>query len=178
MLQQSQFSRSDLDRLFNTPTPPQMQLPSAPMRMFDRITEISLSGGQYARGYLSAEFDIHPDLWFFACHFRGDPVMPGCLGLDALWQSLGFFLAWSGHKGKGRALGVGEVKFFGEVLPHHQRVRYQLDIKRVLIKDIVVGIADGNVFVDDQHIYSSKNLRVGLIPVETIPVKTNTGGLQ
>jgi 3-hydroxyacyl-[acyl-carrier protein] dehydratase/trans-2-decenoyl-[acyl-carrier protein] isomerase len=167
VLQQNHFTRSDLDRLFNTPIPPQMQLPSAPMRMLDRITHISLDDGAFRRGSIHAEFDIHPDLWFFTCHFRGDPVMPGCLGLDALWQSLGFFLAWSGHLGKGRALGVGEVKFFGEVLPHHRCVRYELDIKRVLIKDIVVGIADGNVFVDEQHIYSSKNLRVGLIPVDT-----------
>jgi len=166
VIKKNQFSSNDLDSLFNTPIPPQMQLPSAPMRMIDRITDISLENGQFSKGYLHAEFDIRPDLWFFACHFRGDPVMPGCLGLDALWQSLGFFLAWSEHKGKGRALGVGEVKFFGEVLPHHQRVRYQLDIKRVLVKDIVVGIADGNVFVDNQHIYSSRNLRVGLIPME------------
>jgi 3-hydroxyacyl-[acyl-carrier protein] dehydratase/trans-2-decenoyl-[acyl-carrier protein] isomerase len=165
MQQKSSYSRDDLAAMFDTPTPPEMQLPSAPMRMMDRFTHISKEGGQYRRGQLTAEFDINPELWFFACHFRGDPVMPGCLGVDAMWQSLGFFLAWSGHQGKGRALGVGEVKFFGEILPHNKVVRYELNIKRVLTKDIVLGIADGDVYVDDRHIYSAKNLRVGLIPV-------------
>jgi len=165
MLQQNSFSKQELDSMFNVLNPPDMQLPSEPMRMIDRVTEVSADGGKMGRGRLHAEFDIHPDLWFFGCHFRGDPVMPGCLGLDALWQSLGFFLAWAGHEGKGRALGVGEVKFFGEVLPGCQVVSYQIDIKRILIKDIVVGIADGGVAVDGKPIYSAKNLRVGLIPL-------------
>ncbi len=166
MLQQAHYTQQELNRMFNVQPPPEMQLPSAPMRMIDRITQITADSGAYGRGRLLAEFDISPELWFFACHFKGDPVMPGCLGLDALWQSLGFFLAWSGYQGKGRALGAGEVKFFGEVTPDCRVVTYQLDIRRILVKDIVVGIADGQVYVDNQHIYSAKNLRVGLIPVK------------
>lgn len=165
MLQQTSYSKWDLDGMFNAINPPEMQLPSAPMRMIDRITDVSDKHGKFGRGMLHAEFDIHPDLWFFECHFRGDPVMPGCLGLDALWQGLGFFLAWAGYEGKGRALGAGEVRFFGEISPKSRLVSYQLDIKRVLVKDIAVGIADGNVYVDGKHIYSAKSLRVGLIPL-------------
>jgi 3-hydroxyacyl-[acyl-carrier protein] dehydratase/trans-2-decenoyl-[acyl-carrier protein] isomerase len=164
MHQQACYSTQDLDQMFNVIDPPEMQLPSAPMRMIDRVTEITLNEGKFNRGKMTAEFDIHPDLWFFACHFRGDPVMPGCLGLDALWQSLGFFLAWAGYQGKGRALGAGEVRFFGEVSPAAKVVTYQLDIKRVLVKDITIGIADGEVFVDNKSIYTAKSLRVGLIP--------------
>lgn len=164
MIQQNSFSQQELDAMFSANPAPEMQLPSKPMRMLDRITQISPDGGKLGRGKLVAEFDIDPDLWFFSCHFRGDPVMPGCLGLDALWQSLGFFLAWTGYEGKGRALGVGEVKFFGEILPSNKIVTYELDIKRVIVKDITVGIADGSVSVDGEQIYSAKNLRVGLIP--------------
>ncbi len=164
MLQQNFYSQTDLDAMFNVIDPPGMQLPSAPMRMIDRITEVSSTGGKYGRGFLIAEFDINPDLWFFECHFPGEPVMPGCLGLDALWQGLGFFLARANHKGKGRALGVGEVKFFGEVLPNAKMVTYRIDIKRILVKDIAIGFADGSVSVDGKEIYSSKNLRVGIIP--------------
>lgn len=164
MLQQNHYSKSDLDGMFNVIDPPEMQLPSAPMRMIDRIIEVSDAGGKYGRGLLIAEFDIDPELWFFKCHFPNDPVMPGCLGVDALWQGLGFFLARANHKGKGRALGVGEVKFFGEVLPGAKKVTYQIDIKRILVKDIAIGFADGTVFVDGKEIYSAKNLRVGLIP--------------
>ncbi len=164
MLQQSYYSKPDLEAMFNVIDPPEMQLPSAPMRMIDRITEVSDKAGKYGRGLLVAEFDIDPELWFFKCHFPKDPVMPGCLGLDALWQALGFFLARADHQGKGRALGVGEVKFFGEVLPNAEKVTYQIDIKRILVKDITIGIADGLVFVDGKEIYSAKNLRVGLIP--------------
>lgn len=164
MLQQNHYSKADLDGMFNVIDPPEMQLPSAPMRMIDRIIEVSDSGGKYGRGFLIAEFDIHPELWFFKCHFPSDPVMPGCLGLDALWQSLGFFLARANYKGKGRALGVGEVKFFGEVLPSAKTVTYRIDMKRILVKDIAIGFADGSVSVDGKEIYSAKNLRVGLIP--------------
>lgn len=164
MLQQNHYSKADLDGMFNVIDPPEMQLPSAPMRMIDRIIEVSDSGGKYGRGFLIAEFDIHPELWFFKCHFPSDPVMPGCLGVDALWQSLGFFLARANYKGKGRALGVGEVKFFGEVLPSAKTVTYRIDMKRILVKDIAIGFADGSVSVDGKEIYSAKNLRVGLIP--------------
>jgi 3-hydroxyacyl-[acyl-carrier protein] dehydratase/trans-2-decenoyl-[acyl-carrier protein] isomerase len=139
-----------------------MRLPVDQMLMLDRITHISDEGGDYDKGLLIAELDIDPDLWFFQCHFKGDPVMPGCLGLDALWQLTGFFLAWGGGQGRGRALGSGEVKFTGQVLPSNKLVRYQLDIKRVVRRGITMGIADGIVSVDGRPIYHAKDLRVGL----------------
>ena len=163
MFQQGTYSQTELNAMFNIENPPQMQLPQAEMRMIDRVVHVSSTGGKYNKGELIAECDIHPDLWFFKCHFPGDPVMPGCLGVDALWQGLGFYLAWAGHEGKGRALGVGDVRFFGEILPEAKTVRFHIHIKRVLLKDIVLGIADGEVYVDDQHIYSAKNLKTGLI---------------
>jgi 3-hydroxyacyl-[acyl-carrier protein] dehydratase/trans-2-decenoyl-[acyl-carrier protein] isomerase len=132
------------------------------MLMLDRIITISNDGGGYGKGVIHAELDITPDLWFFECHFPGDPVMPGCLGLDAMWQLVGFFLGWSGHPGKGRALGVGEVKFTGQVLPTAKTVSYHIDIRRVLAQKLVLGIADGRVEVDGREIYTAKNLRVGL----------------
>jgi 3-hydroxyacyl-[acyl-carrier protein] dehydratase / trans-2-decenoyl-[acyl-carrier protein] isomerase len=138
------------------------RLPIDQMRMMDRITNMAEDGGKYGRGEVIAELDIDPDQWFFKCHFVEDPVMPGCLGLDALWQLLGFFLAWSGGKGRGRALGCGEVKFTGQVLPSAGMVRYQLDIKRVINGTLTLGIADGVVMVQDRVIYTAKNLRVGL----------------
>jgi len=132
------------------------------MLMFDRITKISESGGLFNKGEINAEFDISPDLWFFNCHFKGDPVMPGCLGLDAMWQMLGFFLAWLGGLGRGRALGVGEVKFSGMVLPSAKMVSYAIDLKRVVVRRMVVGVADGVMKVDGKPIYEAKDLRVGL----------------
>ncbi|MFA5633447.1 MAG: bifunctional 3-hydroxydecanoyl-ACP dehydratase/trans-2-decenoyl-ACP isomerase, partial [Porticoccaceae bacterium] len=123
---------------------------------------ITDDGGIYGKGQLIAELDIHPDLWFFDCHFPTDPVMPGCLGLDALWQLTGFFLAWRGNEGKGRALGAGEVKFFGQVLPNAKKVTYKLNISRVIERKLVMAISDGTVEVDDREIYSAKDLRVGL----------------
>ncbi|MCP5160113.1 MAG: bifunctional 3-hydroxydecanoyl-ACP dehydratase/trans-2-decenoyl-ACP isomerase [Hahellaceae bacterium] len=170
MLQQPSYTRQELDAMFNVVNPPLMQLPQGNMRMIDRVTEVSAQGGRYGKGYLKAEFDIVPEHWFFACHFPGDPVMPGCLGLDALWQGLGFFLAWSGYEGKGRALGVGTVKFFGEVLPSACQVEYRLHIKRVLTREIALGIADGEVWVDGQQIYTAESLRTGLIPA--VPQRT------
>ncbi|MBL8640386.1 MAG: 3-hydroxyacyl-[acyl-carrier-protein] dehydratase FabA [Alphaproteobacteria bacterium] len=142
--------------------PGNAKLPLPPMLMFDRIPQISLSGGAYGKGSLTAEFDIKPDLWFFECHFEGDPVMPGCLGLDALWQLLGFYLGWTGAPGSGRALGLGELKFTGQVLPETKLVTYQLDIKRVINRSLVLGIADGRVLADGAVIYEAKDLRVGL----------------
>lgn len=142
--------------------PGNARLPLPPMLMFDRIPTIADTGGAFGKGEAVAEFDIRPDLWFFACHFEGDPVMPGCLGLDALWQLLGFYLGWTGAPGRGRALSVGEVKFTGQVLPTAQQVRYHLDIKRVINRQLVLGIADGTMAVDGKVIYEAKDLRVGL----------------
>jgi len=142
--------------------PGNARLPAPPMLMLDRITEITLDGGAHKRGHLVAELDIHPDLWFFACHFPGDPVMPGCLGLDAMWQLVGFWLGWSGSPGKGRALGVGEVKFQGEVTPEKKLVRYEIEIRRAIRSRLTMGIADGSVFLDGEKIYTAKDMRVGL----------------
>ncbi|PID60078.1 MAG: 3-hydroxyacyl-[acyl-carrier-protein] dehydratase FabA [Gammaproteobacteria bacterium] len=142
--------------------PGNARLPLPNMLMFDRITRINADGGSAGKGEIVAELDIRPDLWFFDCHFESDPVMPGCLGLDAMWQLVGFFLGWKGNPGRGRALGSGEVRFFGEVLPSARVVRYELDIKRLIERRLVMGIADGRVFVDDREIYTAKGLRVGL----------------
>jgi 3-hydroxyacyl-[acyl-carrier protein] dehydratase / trans-2-decenoyl-[acyl-carrier protein] isomerase len=143
------------------------QLPLPPMLMFDRITEISDSGGPNGKGWVRAEIDVRPELWFFGCHFKGDPVMPGCLGLDALWQLCGFFLGWLGLVGRGRALGVGEVKFADQVLPSVKRVFYGVDIKRVFKGKLVLGIADGWLEADGKRIYEVKDLRVGLFGAAT-----------
>jgi len=142
--------------------PGNAQLPAPPMLMFDRITAISASGGTYGKGQLTAELDIHPDLWFFDCHFIGDPVMPGCLGLDAMWQLVGFYLGWSGAPGRGRALGVGEVKFSGQVTPNIKKVVYRIDFKRVILRKLVMGVADGVLEADGKPIYEAKDLKVGL----------------
>ena len=138
------------------------RLPMPPMLMFDRITKICEHGGSHDKGESTAEMDVHPDLWFFKCHFLGDPVMPGCLGLDAMWQMAGFFLGWLGGPGKGRALGVGEVKFSGMVLPSNTLISYCIDFKRVIMRRLFVGIADGIMKVDGKVIYEAKDLRVGL----------------
>ncbi len=142
--------------------PGNARLPAPPMLMMDRITHISREGGAFGKGQMIAELDIRPDLWFFDCHFIDDPVMPGCLGLDAMWQLVGFFLVWSGHPGKGRALGVNEVKFTGQVLPTAKKVTYTIDMKRVMARDLVLGIGDGRVEVDGREIYQARGLRVGL----------------
>ena len=164
MMKQHSFTREELlkcgrGELFG---PGNAQLPVPNMLMLDRITHISDEGGQFGKGAIQAELDISPDLWFFDCHFPGDPVMPGCLGLDAMWQLVGFFLGWKGYPGKGRALGVAEVKFAGQVLPTAKLISYQIDMKRVIARDLKLGIADGTVLVDGRQIYSAKGLRVGL----------------
>ena len=142
--------------------PGNAQLPLPPMLMIDRIARIAETGGAHGRGEVVGELDVRSDLWFFACHFVGDPVMPGCLGLDALWQLLGFHLGWLGLPGRGRALGVGEVKFSGQVLPDTRCVTYHLNVRRVINRQLVLGIADGVVKADDRTIYEAQNLRVGL----------------
>ena len=142
--------------------PGNARLPAPPMLMFDRITHVAETGGGYGKGQLVAELDIDPSLWFFQCHFIGDPVMPGCLGVDAMWQLAGFYLPWLGEPGLGRALGVGEVKFSGQVLPAAGLVRYEIDVKRVMRGKLRMVIADGRTYVDDRLIYEAANLRVGL----------------
>ena len=164
MTRQNSFNRDELlecgqGEMFG---PGNAQLPTPNMLMMDRIIHISDQGGKFGKGEIQAELDIQPDLWFFGCHFPGDPVMPGCLGLDAMWQLVGFFLAWIGNPGHGRALGVGEVKFTGQVLPSAAKVTYHIDMKRVISRKLVLGVADGVMKVDDREIYSAKDLRVGL----------------
>ena len=160
----SAYNRDELERcgrgeLFGSDTG---KLPTGNMLMFDRIAAISSEGGAHDKGFIKAELGINPGLWFFGCHFDGDPVMPGCLGLDALWQLCGFFLSWSGCKGKGRALGAGKVKFTGQVLPTAQKVTYKLNVKRLVMRKLSMIIADGTVSVDGRTIYTADDLRVGL----------------
>ena len=138
------------------------KLPLPPMLMFDRITKIDENTGDFKKGFIKAELDIKDNLWFFDCHFKKDPVMPGCLGLDAMWQLLGFYLLWSGLPGIGRALGAEKVKFFGQVLPTAKLVRYELDIKRIINRGAVLGLANGRMYVDDKEIYNAEKLKVGL----------------
>ncbi len=142
--------------------PGNAQLPLPPMLMFDRITQIAAEGGAFGKGLIRAEMDVQPDLWFFGCHFEGDPVMPGCLGVDAMWQLTGFFLPWLGEPGRGRALGVGQVKFSGQVLPTAKLVSYEIDIRRVVRGKLALVIADGRTLVDGSEIYVAEGLRVGL----------------
>jgi len=164
MIDKNSFNREDLlacghGDLFG---PGNARLPLPNMLMMDRITSITADGGEHGKGEIIAELDITPDLWFFDCHFEGDPVMPGCLGVDAMWQIVGFFLGWKGNPGRGRALGAGEIKFTGQVLPTAKKVTYRLTIKRLIERKLVMGIADGTVEVDGRVIYTAKDLRVGL----------------
>ncbi len=164
MSRQSQFSREELLTCGRGDMygPGNAQLPLPPMLMFDRVTHISDDGGEFGKGEIIAELDITPDLWFFDCHFKNDPVMPGCLGVDAMWQLIGFFLGWMGGPGRGRALGAGEVKFFGQVTPEHKKIIYRINMKRVILRRLVMGIGNATMEVDGREIYSAKDLRVGL----------------
>ncbi len=162
--QQSSYSYEELiqcgeGKLFGSGN---AQLPLPPMLMFDRITHISEDGGEHGKGQIIAELDVKPDLWFFECHFKGDPVMPGCLGLDAMWQLTGFFLGWTGASGSGRALGLGELKFTDQVLPSTKLVKYIIDFKRVINRKLVLGVADGKLEADGKVIYEAKDMKVGL----------------
>lgn len=164
MTRQSSYTREDLltcarGEMFG---PGNAQLPLPPMLMVDRIVSITADGGAHGKGEIVAELDINPDLWFFGCHFEGDPVMPGCLGVDAMWQLVGFFLGWMGGPGRGRALGCGEVKFSGQVLPTAKKVTYRITMRRVILRKLVMGIADATMAVDGREIYSGRDLRVGL----------------
>ncbi|MEE2980364.1 MAG: bifunctional 3-hydroxydecanoyl-ACP dehydratase/trans-2-decenoyl-ACP isomerase [Pseudomonadota bacterium] len=146
--------------------PKNARLPAPPMLMFDRISEVNEAGGQFGEGEIIAELDIKSNLWFFDCHFLSDPVMPGCLGLDALWQMLGFYLGWLGSPGRGRALGVGEVKLAGQVLPAGRLVRYHVELKRVIQRQLILGIGDGTMTVDGETVYQAKDIKVGLFAAD------------
>jgi len=148
--------------------PGNAQLPLPPMLMFDRIPSITIDGGAHGKGHVRAEYDINPERWFFECHFKGDPVMPGCLGLDAMWQLVGFFMCWAGSPGRGRALGVGEVQFRGQITPKTKLVTYEIDMKRVIQRSLHMGIGDGVVKADGVPIYSAKDLKVGLFNAEQL----------
>jgi len=164
MKQKSSFSYEDIIAHGNGELVGQgiSRLPLPPMLMFDRIVSITEKGGEFDKGQVIAELDVNPDLWFFDCHFKGDPVMPGCLGLDAVWQLVGFYLSWIGGPGKGRALGVGDVKFTGQVEPTAKLVRYEIDMKRVISRRLFMGIANARVLLDGEVIYTMSDLKVGL----------------
>ena len=164
-MKKNSFSYDDLIQCGNGDLfgPGNAKLPLPPMLMFDRISKINENDGEFKKGSLSAELDVKKDLWFFDCHFKNDPVMPGCLGLDAMWQLVGFFLGWLGNPGKGRALGVGTVKFTGEVLQNIKLVKYKIDMKKIMSPGgTTVGLANGVVYADDKKIYTAESLKVGL----------------
>jgi 3-hydroxyacyl-[acyl-carrier protein] dehydratase/trans-2-decenoyl-[acyl-carrier protein] isomerase len=164
-MKKNSFSYDDLIQCGNGDLfgPGNAKLPLPPMLMFDRICKINENDGEFKKGSLSAELDVKKDLWFFDCHFKDDPVMPGCLGLDAMWQLVGFFLGWLGNPGKGRALGVGTVKFTGEVLQNIKIVKYEIDMKKIMSPGgTTVGLANGVVYADDKKIYTAESLKVGL----------------
>lgn len=164
----SNFNKDDLIKCANGELfgPGNAQLPLPPMLMMDRITDVSGDGGAHGKGHIVAEFDIHPDLWFFPCHFPGNPVMPGCLGLDGLWQLTGFNLGWRGMQGQGFAIGVGEVKFSGMVTPETKMITYKIDFTRIIDRRLKLAVADGIILADGEQIYAVKDLKVGLAAVK------------
>lgn len=169
-LTQNHFSKEDLlkcghGELFG---PGNARLPLPPMLMMDRITIMSKDGGTHGKGFMEAELDIHPDLWFFKCHFENDPVMPGCLGLDALWQMVGFYMGWMGHPGVGRALGAGEVKFTNQALPHNKKIVYRIDMRRIISRGLIMGIGNGTMTIDGKAAYECNDLKVGLFKLEEL----------
>lgn len=166
MSKQSFYSRLDLDRFMLDHERLGPQLPQGQLRMLDRVAAVTENEGRYRKGSLVAEYDLDPQQWFFSCHFPGDPVMPGCLALDGLWQSLGFYLAWRGYHGKARAIGVDTVRFFDEISPQVTKVQYRLHIRRVMQRDITLGVADGEVWVNNREMYRAENLRVALFKTE------------
>ena len=168
MNQKNSFNKEDLLSMANGDMFGQenAKLPLEPMLMIDRVLSIKADGGTYNKGSIKAEMDITDDLWFFHCHFKGDPVMPGCLGLDAMWQLVGFYLGWLGQPGKGRALGVGEVKFTGQILNTVKKVTYHISLKRLILRKLILGVADGVLIADGNPIYEAKDLKVGLFQPE------------
>lgn len=166
MLKKASYSRPDLEAFMLAHEPAGPQLPQGHLRMMDRVVSLTERGGHYQRGSLVAEFDLDPQQWFFSCHFPGDPIMPGCLALDGLWQCLGFYLAWRGYQGKARAIGVDAVRFFGEILPQSGTVQYRLNVRRILNREFTLGVADGEVWVNDQQVYRADQLRVALFRQE------------
>ncbi len=159
-----QFVDEDIDAVLSHFATSKAQLPIDELRILDRVPLLTPEGGRYGKGEVITEMDIHPDLWFFKCHFPGDPVMPGCLGIEGLWQSLGMFLALQGFQGKGRALGVGELRFFGEVLPTAKKLQFHLNIERIVSRKWAVAVADGEVRVDGKAIYQAEKIKVGIFP--------------
>lgn len=168
MSKQASFSGPDLDRFMLDHEALGPQLPQGQLRMLDRVVQLTEYEGRYRRGSMVAEFDLHPQQWFFSCHFPGDPVMPGCLALDGLWQSLGFYLAWRGYRGKARAIGVDTVRFLDEISPKDSTVQYRIHIRRVMQRDITLGVGDGEVWVNDREVYRAENLRVALFRNDAI----------
>lgn len=166
MSKQASFSRLDLERFMLSREEQGPQLPQGQLRMLDRVVGVTEHEGRYRKGSLIAEYDLNPQQWFFSCHFPGDPVMPGCLALDGLWQSLGFYLAWRGYHGKARAIGVDTVRFFDEISPHAGTVQYRIHVRRIMQRDITLGIGDGEVWVNNREVYRAENLRVALFKME------------
>ena len=178
MLKKAFYSRPELEHFLHANESAGPQLPQGNLRMMDRVVSLSEHEGRYHRGALVAEYDLDPQQWFFSCHFPGDPVMPGCLALDGLWQCLGFYLAWRGHHGRARAIGVDTVRFLGEILPQSGTLQYRVHVRRILTRDFTMGVADGEVWLGEQQVYRADNLKVALFRQEPAQVQTATPLLE